>query len=140
MRDNIVVHNLRLNLNHDEDLALHRALLGYNRDIYKSKSEYHKKRLYAGIFGPRDCIEDTPEDSEKKTFVSMEELKEILLTFKSEIMKEISEMIISIIMGKFLAHLPSGMVGAHAVKTMEEIGETVDDEVEAVACKYFDGI
>ena len=70
----------------------------------------------------------------------MEELKEILLTFKSEIMKEISEMIISIIMGKLLAHLPSRMVGANAVKTVEEIGETVDDEVEEVACKYFDGI
>ena len=140
MRDNIVVHNLRLNLNHDEELALHRALMSYNRDIYKSKSEYHKKRLYAGIFGPRDCIEDAPEDGEKKTLVSMEELKEILLTFKSEIMKEISEMIISIIMGKLLAHLPSGMGGANAVKTMDEIGESVDDEVEAAACKYFDGI
>ena len=140
MKYNIVVHNLRLNLNHEEDYALHRALMGYNRDIYKSKSEYHKKRLYAGIFGERDYVEDIPEDSEKKTFVSMEELKEILLTFKSEIMKEISEMIISIIMGKLLAHLPSRMVGANAVKTVEEIGETVDDEVEEVACKYFDGI
>lgn len=136
MKDNIVVHNLRLNLNHDEELALHRALMDYNRDIYKSKSEYHKKRLYAGIFGPRDCIEETPEDSEKKTFVSMEELKEILLTFKAEIMKEISEMIISIIMNKLLAYLPSGMVGANAVKSEGE----VDDELESVACKYFDGI
>ena len=140
MKDNIVVHNLRLNLNHDEDLALHRALMSYNRDIYKSKSEYHKKRLYAGIFGERDCFEDIADDSKKKTFVSMEELKEILLTFKSEIMKEISEMIISIIMGKILAYLPSGVVGANTVKTKEEIGDVIDNEVEAVACKYFDEI
>ena len=136
MDDNIYVHNLRLNLNHDEELALHRALMNYNKDIYKSKSDYHKKRLYAGIFGERDYIEETPEDSEKRTFVSMEELKEILLTFKLEIMKEISEMMISIIMNKLLAYLPSGMVGANAVKSEEE----VDDELESVACKYFDGI
>lgn len=140
MKDNIVVHNLRLNLDHDEDLALHRALMDYNRNIYKSKSDYHKKRLYAGIFGERDYIEETPEDSEKKTFVSMEELKEILLTFKLEIMKEISEMVISIIMGKLFAYLPSGMGGANVVTTREEIGDVVDDEVEATACKYFDGI
>ena len=63
MDDNIYVHNLRLNLNHDEELALHRALMNYNKDIYKSKSDYHKKRLYAGIFGERDYIEETPEDS-----------------------------------------------------------------------------
>ena len=136
MDDNIYVHNLRLNLNHDEELALHRALMNYNKDIYKSKSDYHKKRLYAGIFGERDYIEETPEDSEKKTFVSMEELKEILLTFKSEIMKEISEMVITLFMGKVFAHLPSGMVGADAIKSDAE----VDDELESVACKYFDGI
>ena len=39
-------------------------------------------------------------------------------------------------MGKMFAHLPSGMVGANATKT----SETVDDELETTACKYFDGI
>lgn len=136
MKDNIVVHNLRLNLDYDEDLALHRALMGYNKDIYKSKSEYHKKRLDAGIFGERDYVEDIPEDSKKKTFVSVEELKEILYAFKVEIMKEISELVISLFMGKVFAHLPVGMFGANATKTPE----TVDDELETTACKYFDGI
>lgn len=136
MDDNIYVHNLRLNLNHEEELALHRALMNYNKDIYKSKSDYHKKRLYAGIFGERDFDEEVPGIVKQKTSVSMEELKEILLTFKLEIMKEISEMMISIIMNKLLAYLPSGMVGANAVKSEEE----VDDELESVACKYFDGI
>ena len=136
MDDNIYVHNLRLNLNHDEELALHRALMNYNKDIYKSKSDYHKKRLYAGIFGERDFVEEIPDVVKQKAFVSKEEVKEILSAFKAEIMKEISEMVITLFMGKIFAHLPLGMVGANAIKSDTE----VDDELESVACKYFDGI
>lgn len=136
MDDNIIVHNLRLNLNHEEDLELHRALMNYNKDIYKSKSDYHKKRLYAGIFGERDFVEEIPGVVKQTTFVSMEGLKEILSEFKAEIMKEISEMVLSLFMGKIFAHLPAGIFGANAIKSEE----TVDDELEATACKYFDGI
>lgn len=136
MKGNIYVHNLRLNLEHEEDMALHRALMNYNQEFYKSKSDYHKKRLYAGIFGERDFVEEIPGVVKQKTFVSMEELKEILSAFKAEIMKEISELVISLFMGKVFAHLPMGMFGANATKT----SETVDDELETTACKYFDGI
>lgn len=136
MKGNIYVHNLRLNLEHEEDMALHRALMNYNQEFYKSKSDYHKKRLYAGVFGERDFVEEIPGVVKQKTFVSMEELKEILSTFKAEIMKEISELVISLFIGKVFAHLPVAMIGADATKT----SETVDDELETTACKYFDGI
>ena len=136
MKGNIYIHNLRLNLEHEEDMALHRALMNYNQEFYKSKSDYHKKRLYAGIFGERDFVEEIPGVVKQKTFVSMEELKEILSAFKAEIMKEISELVISLFMGKVFAHLPVGMFGANATKTPE----TVDDELETTACRYFDGI
>ena len=136
MKGNIYVHNLRLNLEHEEDMALHRALMNYNQEAYRSKSDYHKKRLYAGIFGERDFVEEIPGVVKQKTFVSKEELKEILSAFKVEIMKEISEMVIILFMGKIFAHLPVGMFGANATKT----SETVDDELEATACRYFDGI
>lgn len=136
MKGHIYVHNLRLNLEHEEDVALHRALMNYNQEFYKSKSDYHKKRLYAGIFGERDFVEEIPGVVKQKTFVSMEELKEILSAFKAEIMKEISELVISLFIGKVFAHLPVGMFGADATKSSEEI----ENEVEATVCKYFDGI
>lgn len=136
MKGNIYVHNLRLNLEHEEDMALHRALMNYNQEFYKSKSDYHKKRLYAGIFGERDFVEEIPGVIKQKTFLSMEELKEILSAFKAEIMKEISELVISLFIGKVFAHLPVGMFGTNTTKT----SETVDDELETTACKYYDGI
>lgn len=110
--------------------------MNYNQEFYKSKSDYHKKRLYAGAFGEKDFVEEIPGVIKQKTFVPMEELKEILSAFKAEIMKEISELVISLFMGKVFAHLPVGMFGTNAIKT----SETVDDELETTACKYFDGI
>ena len=58
MEDAIVVHNIRLNLEHEEDYAIHRALMNVNKDIYKSKNDYIKKRLYAAIYGERDYVEE----------------------------------------------------------------------------------
>lgn len=136
MKDTIVVHNLRLNLAHEEEYAIYRALMNYNKDIYKSKSDFHKRRLYAEIYGERDYAEEDLGAIKQKNSVSMDELKEIMLNFKAEIMKEISEMVISLFMDKIFAHLPLEMVGSNAVKSEQE----VDDEVEAAACKYFDGI
>ena len=136
MDDNIFVHNIRCNLDHEEDYELHKALMNFNQDIYKSKNDYIKKALRFAIYGDRDFEADSIGVAKRKTFVSTEELKGILSEFKAEIMKEISEMVISLFTGKIFAHLPLEMVGTNAVKSEEE----VDDELEATACKYFDGI
>ena len=136
MQDNIVVHNIRLNLTHEEDYAIHKALMNYNQDIYKSKNYYMKSLLRFAIYGERDYEADSTGVVRQKTLVSAQELKEILSEFKVQIMKEISEMVISIIMGKIFAQLPVGMVATNPVKS----GEEVDDELATTACKYFDGI
>ena len=136
MRDNIIVHNIRLNLDCERDLAVHRALMNVRKDICKSKNEYIKKRLYGAIYGEKDHWEELSEDVEEKTSVSKEELKVILSEFKAEIMKEISEMVISLFMDKILSQLPLETLASGVTKATE----TVDDELEATACKYFDGI
>ena len=136
MEDNIFVHNIRCNLDHEEDYELHKALMNFNQDIYKSKNDYIKKALRFAIYGDRDFEADPIGVAKRKTFISTEELKGILSEFKAEIMKEISEMVITLFVDKVFDHLPLERVGANAVKSEEE----VDDELEATACKYFDGI
>lgn len=136
MDDNIFVHNIRCNLDHEEDYELHKALMNFNQDIYKSKNDYIKKALRCAIYGDRDFEADSVGGAKRKTFVSTDELKGILSEFKAEIMKEISEMVISLFMGKIFAQVPLETLASGVTKTTE----TVDDELEATACKYFDGI
>ena len=136
MDDNIFVHNIRCNLDHEEDYELHKALMNFEQDIYKSKNDYIKKALRFAIYGDRDFEVDSVGVAKRKTFVSEEALKEILAEFKAEIMKEISEMVISLFMDKILSQLPLETLASGVAKTIE----TLDDELEATACKYFDGI
>ena len=136
MDDNIFVHNIRCNLDHEEDYELHKALMNFDQDIYKSKNDYIKKALRFAIYGDRAFEVDSVGVAKRKTFVATEELKVILSEFKAEIMKEISEMVISLYMGKILGQLPLETLASGVVKTTE----MVDDELEATACKYFDGI
>lgn len=136
MEDNIFVHNIRCNLDHEEDYELHKALTNFNQDIYKSKNDYIKKALRFAIYGDRDFEADSIGVAKRKTFVSTEELKGILSEFKAEIMKESSEMVISLFMGKIFNQLPLETLASGVAKTTE----TVDDELEATACKYLDGI
>ena len=136
MEDNIFVHNIRCNLDHEEDYELHKALMNFNQDIYKSKNDYIKKALRFAIYGDKDFEADSIGVAKQKTFVSTEELKGILSEFKAEIMKEISEMVISLFMGKIFNQLQLETLVTGATKSTE----IVDDELAVTACKYFDGI
>ena len=136
MEDNIFVHNIRCNLDHEEDYELHKALMNFNQDIYKSKNDYIKKALRFAIYGDKDFEADSIGVAKQKTFVSTEELKGILSEFKAEIMKEISEMVISLFMGKIFNQLQLETLVTGATKSTE----IVDDELAATACKYFDRI
>jgi len=133
MKDNIFVHNLRLNLDHEEDLAIHRALMNFRKDIYKSKSEYHKMRLYTGIYGENVGAQEIPGVIKKQNYISRETLQEILSDFKADIMKEISEMVISIFADKVFARIPVAMIETKSKQVEEEL----DDAVVEAACRYF---
>lgn len=100
MKSNIFVHNLRLNLDHDEDLQLHGALMNYDENSYKSKNDYLKRMASDGIFGNPDNrrrISKTVGDTE---VVTMDILEQRLGKVVNDVLKELSVW--------FIASLASG--------------------------------
>lgn len=90
MKSNIFVHNLRLNLDHDEDLQLHGALVNYDENSYKSKNDYLKSMASDGIFGNPDNrrrISKTVGDTE---VVTMDILEQRLGKVVNDVLKELS--------------------------------------------------
>lgn len=49
MKDNIYCHNLRLNLNVQEQLDLHGSLMNFDKQKYKSKNAYMIEVIKAGV-------------------------------------------------------------------------------------------
>ena len=88
MKQNIYQHNLRLNLNRQDDLELHRALMNFDSDEYKSKNDFLKIK----------ALEAIRADDEKKSigaelypeYVTDEALEQRLEKVVTDVLKELS--------------------------------------------------
>lgn len=90
MKTNIFVHNLRLNLDHDEDLQLHGALMNFDENNYKSKNDYLKKMACDGIFGDANNRRRASKMIGDADFVTMDVLEQRLSKVVSDVLKELS--------------------------------------------------
>lgn len=107
-------HNMRLNLNNPKHLKIHRKLLHFNKEVYKSKNDYIIKMLYEGMFGE--------DESMDKDFLS-----------------EIEERIVQ----RVTANLLRSLIGENGIKVPFDSTENkmgIDDEVADAAMGYFDDI
>ncbi len=129
-KDDIVQHNIRLNLNNPYDLKLHQAIMNANMDIYKSKNNYLRKVVYRGIFGDADGIEDETEIVDFNQFVSKKELEEVERRVRDSILREMFGWVFSSVP----MNRPSFAVDA---PTEPEEGSEVDDAVAEAAIGYF---
>lgn len=134
--DNIVQHNIRLNLNNPNDLLLHQAILSANMEIYKSKNNYLRKIAYRGVFGDDNDIDDgsaSVNPTRVATTKDLEQLEEKMQMWtRSMYMQEILPYISALSVNK-------GIVPGNAY--MEESKETeIDEAVESAALAYFGGV
>lgn len=90
MKSNIFVHNLRLNLDHDEDLQLHGALMNYDENSYKSKNDYLKKMASNGVFGNQDNRRRVSKAVGDAEVVTMDVLEQRLEKVVNDVLKELS--------------------------------------------------
>lgn len=129
-KDDIVQHNIRLNLNNPYDLKLHQAIMNANMDIYKSKNNYLRKVVYRGIFGDTDGIEEETEIVDFNQFVSKKELEEVERRVRDSILREMFGWVFSSVP----MNRPSFGVD---IPTEPEESSEVDDAVAEAAIGYF---
>ncbi len=129
-KDDIVQHNIRLNLNNPYDLKLHQAIMNANMDIYKSKNNYLRKVAYRGIFGDTDGFEEETEIVDFNQFVLKKELNELERRVRDSILREM--------FGWVFSSVPMNRP-SFAVDTPTESEESseVDDAVAEAAIGYF---
>ena len=132
-KEDVFQHNFRLNLNNPMDLRIHQQLLNINLDAYKSKNNYMVRKLYQGIFGEGDGLEEIKTETGKvDTLISREELedmeKRITEKIKNKVMKTLFDMVCD--RGVKLPE-PSG-------DDTEEDEELIDESIADAALGYFD--
>lgn len=103
MKDNIYVHNLRLNLDRREERDLHCALMNFDKKSYKSKNQFMIKTMCDRIFGDAGDAQNTIGVVNGSAFVTREEMEQRLEIVVDDVLKELSVWFIkSLASGKYV--------------------------------------
>ena len=103
MKENIYVHNLRLNLDRREELDLHCALMNFDKESYKSKNQFMIKTMCDRIFATADDMQNPIGVTNGSAFVTREEMEKRLEAVVDDVLKELSVWFIkSLASGKYV--------------------------------------
>ena len=132
-KEDVFQHNFRLNLNNPMDLRIHQQLLNINLDAYKSKNNYMVRKLYQGIFGEGDGLEEIKtEPGKADTLISREELEDMEKRITEKIMNKVMKTLFDMVCdGGVKLPEPSG-------DDTEEDEELIDESIADAALGYFD--
>ena len=132
-KEDVFQHNFRLNLNNPMDLRIHQQLLNINLDAYKSKNNYMVRKLYQGIFGEGDGLEEIKtEPGKADTLISREELEDMEKRITEKIMNKVMKTLFDMVCDRGVKlPEPSG-------DATEEAEELIDESIADAALGYFD--
>ena len=132
-KEDVFQHNFRLNLNNPMDLRIHQQLLNINLDAYKSKNNYMVRKLYQGIFGEGDGLEEIKtEPGKADTLISMEELEDMEKRITEKIMNKVMKTLFDMACDRGVK-LPEP-----SSDDTEEDEELIDESIADAALGYFD--
>ena len=132
-KEDVFQHNFRLNLNNPMDLRIHQQLLNINLDAYKSKNNYMVRKLYQGIFGEGDGLEEIKTETGKADMlISREELEDMEKRITEKIMNKVMKTLFDMVCDRGVKlPVPSG-------DDTEEDEELIDESIADAALGYFD--
>ena len=132
-KEDVFQHNFRLNLNNPMDLRIHQQLLNINLDAYKSKNNYMVRKLYQGIFGEGDGLEEIKTETGKvDTLIRREELEDMEKRITEKIMNKVMKTLFDMVCDRGVKlPVPSG-------DDTEEDEELIDESIADAALGYFD--
>ena len=132
-KEDVFQHNFRLNLNNPMDLRIHQQLLNINLDAYKSKNNYMVRKLYQGIFGEGDGLEEIKtEPGKADTLISREELEDMEKRITEKIMNKVMKTLFDMVCDRGVK-LPEP-----SSDDTEEDEELIDESIADAALGYFD--
>ncbi len=141
-KDNIVVHNLRLNLDNPQHQKINKVLQDLNPDIFKSKNRFlvDAVEMYIDSFEKEDLTqEERRKKAQRQEYISREDLEEIKKEIGYELLTEVRNEVIKLLGGVVAGmHMGQGISVANSIKqevTGDEMDE-VDETMEKLALSW----
>jgi hypothetical protein len=131
-KNNIVVHNLRLNLDNPQHQKINKVLQDLNPDIFKSKNRFlvDAVEMYIDSFEKEDLTqEERRKKAQRQEYISREDLEEIKKEIGYELLTEVRNEVIKLL-GGVVAGMQMGQGISFANSIKQEVTGDETDEVD----------
>ena len=127
-KEEIVQHNIRLNLENPIERKLHQKLIDVDLNVYKSKNRYIVQKLIRGVFGE---IDELSKYEEKFFEQRKDELQLIEERIAQKVISEVLKTVLSMV-----AH--GGIDNTVQMEEEESAEMELDEDIVNAAMGYFE--
>ena len=133
-KSNIYQHNLRLNLDDERHLKVHRYLMNINEDVYKSKNAYIIRAILEGAEKANSVTEDG--EYVEKGLLTDEQIKELEERITKNLKKEVLNEVLKVLLNMIVSQPSNVLQQAGQIQSVKE--EEPDDALVDAALSYFE--
>lgn len=133
-KSNIYQHNLRLNLDNESHLKVHRYLMNINEDVYKSKNAYIIRAILEGAEKANSVTENGKYV--EKGLLTDEQIKELEEQITKNLKKEILNELLKVLLNMIVSQPSNVLQQVGQIQSVKE--EEPDDALVDAALSYFE--
>ncbi|MBQ2886243.1 MAG: hypothetical protein IJE43_21185 [Alphaproteobacteria bacterium] len=133
-KSNIYQHNLRLNLDDERHLKVHRYLMNINEDVYKSKNAYIIQAILEGAEKANSVTEDG--EYVEKGLLTDEQIKELEERITKNLKKEVLNEVLKVLLNMIVSQPSNVLQQVGQIQSVKE--EEPDDALVDAALSYFE--
>ncbi len=133
-KSNIYQHNLRLNLDDERHLKVHRYLMNINEDVYKSKNAYIIRAILEGAEKANSVTEDG--EYVEKGLLTDEQIKELEERITKNLKKEVLNEVLKVLLNMIVSQPSNVLQQVGQIQSVKE--EEPDDALVDAALSYFE--
>ena len=133
-KSNIYQHNLRLNLDDERHLKVHRYLMNINEDVYKSKNAYIIRAILEGAEKANSVTEDG--EYVEKGRLTDEQIKELEERITKNLKKEVLNEVLKVLLNMIVSQPSNVLQQVGQIQSVKE--EEPDDALVDAALSYFE--
>lgn len=133
-KSNIYQHNLRLNLDDERHLKVHRYLMNINEDVYKSKNAYIIRAILEGAEKANSVTEDS--EYEERGLLTDEQIKELEERITKNLKNEVLNEVLKVLLNMMVSQPSNALQQVGQIQSVKE--EEPDDALVDAALSYFE--
>lgn len=135
-KDNIVYHNMRMNLENEQHRRIHRILLDLNTDVYKSVNQFliDATDSYIRKLEGKELTNEDMGRQEESIYATREDVEKAVREMKDEILREMISILASSMFAGKVVQMPEAKPVVEVPEEREE--ETADETMMGLASSW----